>query len=154
MKDNKTQKHYIFGQDEGSYFGCELPRKASNIKDAFLALTPKEVLGKKYDRQGEWFIIEVPESDIPNLKDRFFEFGNEKTGSYNANYGYLPIENEESNFHILNNIDHGIISKNGQIYVKGGCIVHSQHETINFGNKWHTFYCNNAIRSVSVEGVD
>ena len=154
VKDNKTQKHYIFGQDEGSYFGCELPRNASNIKDAFLALTPKEVLEKRYDRQGEWFIIEVPESDIPNLQDRLFEFGNEKTGVNDIDYGHLPIQDEESNFHILSDVRHGMIAKNGQIYVKGGLLVHDQHETINFGNKWHTFYCNNAIRSVSVEGVD
>ena len=57
--DEEKDMCILTGQDEGTYFGVELPKKCNTIKQAFECLIPKEVKGKKYLRQGEWFIFHV-----------------------------------------------------------------------------------------------
>jgi len=104
-----------------------LPKKVSSIKSAFLSLVPKEVLGKYYTRQGEWFAVEADMSEIPDFKDRLFEFGNSKSKFSNVNYGHLPIQDKDSN---------------------------NQHADVIFRKIWYALYCNKAVRSVSIEGVD
>jgi hypothetical protein len=145
----KSGTCYIFGQDEGSYFGCELPKAAKTIQGAYNVLTPKEIGSRSFQRQGEWFAVIVQDKDVPEPKDCAMQF--------NANYDsdiFLPLDTPESNKHKLVDVE-GRVGKDGQIYVKDGQLDHDQHAGLYFsGDSWTTFYRNTAVRSVSQQGVD
>lgn len=136
----------LAGQDEGSYFGVELPKKCNTVSEAFECLIPSEVKGKKYLRQGEWFMIKVDENKIPKLTDciAYSYYG------YSSNIS-LPVETKDSNPHEIeaNEIR---ISKDG-VYALDPYVEHAQHEKIS-GKGWFTFYKNTALRSFSQQGVD
>jgi hypothetical protein len=148
FKDNQTSKCYLFGQDDGTYFGCELSKTVATINEAFDSLIPDEVRGKSYSRQGEWFIIEVSEKKLPRKEDRVANF---KAGT-TSEVVYLPVESEESNPHYINCTE-GFAATNGQIYACHPRLLHADHPTVT-KDGWCTFYRNTAVRSVSQEGVD
>jgi hypothetical protein len=150
----KSGTCYIFGQDEGTYFGCELPEPAKTVQEAFDVLTPKEVRGKPYQRQGEWFALPVEEKNVPATKDCVLQFtkGEENIGSYGDDPVFLPLDDEVSNKHHIST-DDGRVGKDGQVYVKDAKITHDEHQTL-VVEGWATFYRNTAVRSVSQEGVD
>lgn len=139
--------YYIIGQDEGSYFGCELSGKPKTIEAAFEDLKPKQVCGVEgVLRQGEWFLIPVKETEVPDF-------------SFNVIRGYasivLPMESKESNEHNLCG-DICIDFKTGRIFAQEIELWHEEHDGINtrLTNGWYEIVRNTAVRSVSVQGVD
>jgi hypothetical protein len=138
-----NNKYYLFGQDEGQYFGVELPKKVTTIDAAMKCLTPKGA--EKSPRQGEWFVVKC---DKP--KDILIKPG---CNEYNDVLPLiLPQDTRDSNPHKIN-AKEIIISKKGEIYAFNGCLTHPEHSRINFAG-WVKFVKNTAIRSVSAEGVD
>lgn len=147
-------KDYLFGFDDGQYFGCELPRKVKDIDDAFLSLTPKAAIGKKdVKRQGEWFFVPLPKGfRPPEISESVI------TPSDNDEIA-LPIETRQSNRHNIYkaNIDSVRIiwTPTGMRYfVKDVSISHEQHPNVSIGSNWHEIHKNLAVRSVSQDGVD
>lgn len=139
----RNTSHYIFGQDEGTYFGSVLPVPVKTVDEAFEILIPEEAKEKKYQRQGEWFIIPVDESEIPSIQDTI-AFGSV----------VLPLEDEKSNAHTIFTSNDEVInvrvSSDGRIYAKDSYLYHNQHDTI-YWKGWVTFYRNTALKSVSAE---
>lgn len=136
----KNNKRYIFGQDEGTYFGCELRGTPNTVKDAFINLIPEQAFGKRYKRQGEWFAVPAkpPTSECLELS---------------LTVG-LPKDDELSNNHIVNDAKEIRVDlKRKLIYANGGSLEHDQHNPLIFSG-WNCFYKNTALRSVSEEGVD
>jgi hypothetical protein len=140
----------IMGQDEGSYFACELP-KGSNCKtvnDAFTALIPKEIRNKKgVKRQGEWFLVPITEKELPKFEDIRFEFHQLS----------LPRDNEDSAYHQIY-AEAGIVTKNNKVYAFNLNLNHSDGNHLSIdeskSDKWFCLYKNTAVRSFSQEGVD
>lgn len=148
IKDKKTNRHFIFGQDEGSYFGCELPKGCKTVKEAFKMLVPLEAKGQKYRRQGEWFVVPVSAKQVPSQEKRI---------ASSEDSLMLPKESSASNSHTLyqhqNENYEMFVASNKQIYAKGCMLEHDEHESIAIKG-WHTFYRNTAVRSFSEAGVD
>jgi hypothetical protein len=149
---------FLLGQDEGSYFGCQLPKMAKSLNDAYEILIPDEVKGKRFIRQGEWFAIPVSENKVPKIKNCVV------TG-YSV---ILPRKSADSNPHLLvahdwvaeRVINSGIenswnirVTGDGKIFGLDCEILHRDHEAIENAG-WHQYVENTAIQSVSVEGVD
>lgn len=145
LHDKKNNLYILLGQDEGTYFGVELPEPAKTIKAAYDILTPDEVKGKAFHRQGEWFVIPVKDSEVPELSESVLLFDTDSQV-------FLPIEDELSNKHIICTVD-GRVGKNGQVYADHPDLRHEQHKAI-VVKGWCTFYKNTAVRSHSQEGVD
>lgn len=137
-----NKKHFLVGQDEGTYFGVELPKKVNSIKDAFESLVPKEAKGKKYQRQGEWFVISVEEKDLPKNK-QFVELDDMDLN--------LSIDDPGSNYHNVKAKKYLIGTD--ALYAYKGDMEHDEHKRIEFKG-WVKFIKNTAVRSVSVGGVD
>ena len=135
----------LFGSDEGSYFGCELPVHAKSIDEAYDCLIPKEAKNKKYVRQGEWFAVPVKDKDVPSIDQSFIG----RMPSY-----VLPMLSEDDNPHYVDGNVRVTSNKEGKpnIYVKG-YIEHEQHEILAL-DTWHQLYRNTAVLSFSQEGVD
>lgn len=141
-------KHYLLGQDEGTYFGVELPKPAKTIEEAVQSLVPEEVRGSKYQRQGEWFIVPVKENDVPPRHEWAVQF---EATSYDRCV-FLPLESPDSNRHYVC-ADEGVIAKDGRVYACCGELQHEEHKAVPW-NGWATFYKSTAVRSVSQGGVD
>jgi len=133
-------KSYFLGQDEETYFGCELADNPKTIKEALVSLAPLKARNKKgVLRQGEWFLIpHKPPEEHECLATAYCIV--------------LPLDDPMSNQHELQgNIR---ISENG-VFVHSVILQHPEHETIQCVNdKWYLIQKNTAIRSVSVDGVD
>lgn len=141
--DSKTKKTYLLGRDDDQYFGCELAGNPKTIEDAYLDLQPKEVRGKAFKRQGEWFGIEYTDKEI------------EKIGitKYMTHCTGIDLPNEEGgNEHNVYSVIMGVDNK-GRVYFYRGGLTHSEHPDLRF-DQWITFYKNTAVRSVSTDGVD
>lgn len=145
LKDKKTRKHILLGQDEGTYFGCELKGKPITINEAFEDLVPPEAKGKNYQRQGEWFLVP---SEMPPIENAaiFCSSRNSSEVSFN-----LPIDDKNSNEHTVKCDFWGLFD--GVIYARNGSIVHDEHQTLTFYDTV-AFCKNTAVKSVSQEGVD
>ena len=151
----KSSHYYLMGQDEGTYFCCELPKRVRNLDEAYKSLIPKNVrdIGE-WQRQGEWFAVPVNKSKVPNE--------NNCAAVLCENDLILPMDFfVESKWHRLHcgEGDYvGCIGVDGQIYIKFGELEHEDHESLILrtrrDDKWWTFYRNTALKSVSVEGVD
>jgi len=89
-------KFYLSSMDGWNYFMCELPEPVTTIPDAFELLKPKEVIGKDFIRQGEWFFVET--SAPATL---LWQLGQDKK-MYRAmaQKFTLPKKREESNSHV------------------------------------------------------
>lgn len=152
-------KHYILGQDEGSYFGCELKGKPITIKAAFEDMKPTAAKNKKgVLRQGEWFA--VPTKNVPPINwDTFSQNTKSGFGSFNIT---LPKENESSNDHVIISPSDWqqpteIRINQGIIYLMGHwSIEHTDHEPMKPEDtkQWYALYRNTVKQSVSTQGVD
>jgi hypothetical protein len=47
------KKYFLLGQDEGSYFGCELPKKPKNLEDAYVILEADSTASWPADTKGK-----------------------------------------------------------------------------------------------------
>lgn len=140
---SQQDMYILLGQDDGTYFGVELPKPCRTLPSAYKTLMPKEAIGKYHLRQGEWFLVPCKESDAPKTKDCF-----EVVSKL-----ILPRKDESSNQHILGASDIRIRKSDGVIFADTGDVTHSQHPTVSFSG-WVTFHENTAVRSFSVDGVD
>jgi hypothetical protein len=150
LHDKKEMQCILLGQDEGTYFGVQLPEIVNSIDEALKILVPSEVRGKRFARQGEWFIVEVKDEDLPGTKDRACSFVN-SVGDL-----YLPLEDEQGNPHKIHS-DEGFVGKDGRVFAKNPILSHIDHEDCELDVKpetYCTFYRNTAIRSFSQQGVD
>lgn len=149
FRDTRTDIYYLLGQDEGSYFGCELSGKPRSIKSAFLDLTPKEARNKPgVLRQGEWFAVPTSMPNIDNFTT--FELSQDS-------YVVLPKEDRQSNDHILCFGKNKTFIHNGTCYVSGTWrLYHNDHTSLGpLDSKLiYAFYRNTAVQSVSVAGMD
>ena len=144
LQDKDRKMCIIMGQDEGTYFGCELPKMVKTIPEAYVSLIPEEIREVPFQRQGEWFMIEVDSELVPDHKNCIAE----------ADEIYLQIDSDDSNLHSVYG-DQIRVGQDGFIYAKSPSVTHDQHESINGDSeKWYTFYKNTALRSFSQEGVD
>lgn len=144
--DKVLNQYIIMGQDEGTYFGCELARKAVNVPDALESLIPREAKGKEYQRQGEWFCVPVQQKEVPELSESIATFDTIN----------LPIDDPDSNLHTVNCTysKYGRISKNNRIFAFNPEVYHDEHKLLNMKKGWYAFYKNTAVRSFSQMGVD
>lgn len=60
--------YYLSSMDGENYFLAKLPEKVETVSEAFQSLIPLEMVGKDYERQGEWFFTPIdmkkPKSNI------------------------------------------------------------------------------------------
>lgn len=144
--DEAKNMYILVGQDEGTYFGVELPGKVKTIADAYESLIPKAVKGQSYKRQGEWFMVPVDPKAVPETKDCVLQFDN-------CDYAvFLPLDTPESNRHTLIS-DDGRVGPDGTVYVKSPRVTHDEHAELS-GTGWYTFHKNTAKRAFSEQGVD
>jgi hypothetical protein len=146
LHDTKRNMTLLIGQDEGTYFGVELPRRSGSISEAFKDLTPdgaRGVAGVK--RQGEWFAVPVDLKDVPTLSESIVTSESDLT---------LPMETDDSNRHYVRSMDIRV-AKDGTVYALDPQVEHSagEHAEMN-ASGWVKFLKNTAKRSFSVEGVD
>jgi hypothetical protein len=140
---------YLFGQDEGTYFGCELPPYAvrpTTVADAFQLLTPVKARNKVgVQRQGEWFSVPTIEEKVPSL---------DKCLASNNCCLNLPVAHPDSHLHEIQSVDIRL-AKDGVIYALDPVVKHNagEHEDL-VAQGWVMFACNTAVQSFSVEGVD
>lgn len=68
LKVPKRTTNLLIGYDHDSKepFICQLPKFCQSVKAAHNSLIPKEAIGKKYLRQGEWFFIPVTNNKEKN----------------------------------------------------------------------------------------
>lgn len=150
--DNVHSKtFYLLGMDEDQYFGVELPGKATNLKDAYTMLVPKEIRDKKYTRQGEWFIVNVPEPDLKHTE----MLANINGSDFSI---HLPVDDEDSNHHWIEpcyEMSRVIIDLNYNFYSYNCQLTHEEHATFRCDHStWYKYVINTAVKSVSVDGVD
>jgi hypothetical protein len=103
-------------------------------------------------RQGEWFLIPVPEKDIPKLSDRVLDT-TQSDSSIHSNVFSLNRLTDEDHHHTVKAGD-TILAKDGTVYFRNLEVWHDEHATLHYRNGWCKFMRNTAIRSVSQEGVD
>jgi len=154
--DYETPVYFLLGQDEETYFGCELTGKPQTVQEAFDDLVPDEAKVPGTLRQGEWFAVPVKTKDVPKEED-CFAFFDDSSGSWNRDGDFnlfLPRQDPLSNKHYVGASGEGRISPEG-VFAKGATLRHDEHEDLGGDiNTWYTFYRNTAVRSVSVGGVD
>lgn len=163
LRDTSRDGHtMLFGQDEGTYFGCKLRNHPKTVADAYTSLMPpvvREMPACK--RQGEWYLVPVDEKDVPKVPECIATFGMnnyddsewDTTDSHHGNFA-LYRDSEESSCHYVE-CDYGRITKDGQIYAENATLRHEKEDHVDVSERgWVTFYRNTALQSVSVEGVD
>ena len=144
MYDIGLKKSYLLGQDEGQYFGVELPSNPKTVYEAVEILKPKEIRNINCDRQGEWFIVPLKPEQIPGGE-------NESTIVIDDHPSIILPREIGSNKHRLTADEIRIFE--GTVYAKNSCLEHDQHESVKRLD-WVKFVKNTAVRSVSVNGVD
>lgn len=138
-------KSILIGQDEGTYFGVELPSNPQSIADAYDALIPEGAKNTSFKRQGEWFAVPVAEKDVPSVTEAVALSGEQII---------LPVDNPEANRHTIYSEDVRV-SKEGIIFAQDVRVEHSAGEHVELEAKgWVKFLRNTALRSFSVAGVD
>jgi len=138
-------KYVLLGQDDDQYFGCTLPHAVDTIDEAFNCLIPTEAKGKKFVRQGEWFVVSVNAADVPNHNERLlWGMSNELI--------ILPKDDEDSENHIVA-CKEFVLGLNGTLFVYDPLVEHSQHNDVK-SKGWNAFYRNTALESFSVRGMD
>lgn len=145
--DNVKGQTILMGRDDDTYFGCQLPKYAESIADAYHVLTPKEVIGKKgVKRQGEWFMLPVDKKKVPEEADCVLSFYSDDEDVS------LPLQKPGGNRHFVHTYD-GRVGKDGTVYAEDVSLCHEEHEEV-YVKGWCTFHRNTAVRSFSQEGVD
>lgn len=141
-------KCFLFGQDEGTYFGLEMTGTAQTIDEAYTLLAPQAARNVRgVLRQGEWFAIPVKAKNVPAEKDCI---------AGGSNSIRLPLETPESNIHEFYVHDDANIRIHATgLYVRDFDLRHDQHATLHGDEgQWYVFARNTAKHSVSQEGVD
>jgi len=162
MTIGKRKASYLFGVDEDSYFGCELPEAVDSVKAAYKVLVPSALRRKAAERQGEWFFESVKR--VPKVMQCVAYATNEqphewKVGKTRDIIEYcsisMPKDTEDSNTHTVLCKEWRLVHKNGQyiIYALDPTMKQHQHEDVHV-NGWIRFHKNTAVRSFSVAGVD
>lgn len=158
--DTRTEKFYLCGMDEDSYFGVELKSNVKTIEQAFVSMMPNAARVKGTQRQGEWFVVPVKEKDLPKrlatalkgwIKSRR-EMSPDK--DYNATLS-LPKDEPDSAYHHVV-CEEAFVGIDGVVYACGkGNLIHENgdHDNVNFDG-WVKFLHNVVQKSVSVEGAD
>jgi hypothetical protein len=142
-------KTFLIGQDEGTYFGCELGDNPKSVKAAYESLMPAAARNKTgVYRQGEWFAIPVPAKSVPAAETCLAVCEEDDSISF-------PKDHPDSNSHTLA-VDSGEVRiGTSGIFATGSSLDHSEHATLRLPKKqWFTFARNTARRSVSQQGVD
>lgn len=148
--DKNMNSTFLIGQDEGTYFGVELPKNCKTLEEAFTMLIPKEVRNKEFLRQGEWFAVEVNKEEVPKPEEAVLIIEN----PFLESRIHLPRETPASNMHWFEGGEI-LVGKNGVVYFKGCQLNHDQHESMELRSvRWYRFYKNTAVRSFSQGGVD
>ena len=123
-------EYFLSGIDEsgrdrrGMYFLTKLPRPASSVEDAYLAIKPEGLNGEAYVRQGEFFL--VPQEgmkkpkDIPLVK----KIRLENRGRDERQWRHVATEG---------------FRLDGIQYVRG-TVRHPEHKMVSLGNVWHRVY--------------
>lgn len=124
------EDYYLSGIDEsgkdrrGLYFLTKLPRPASSVDDAYLAIKPEGLNGEAHVRQGEFFL--VPQEgmkkpkDIPLVK----KIRLENRGRDKREWRHVATEG---------------FALDGIQYVRG-TVRHPEHKMASLGNIWHRVY--------------
>lgn len=146
----KGNQFFLMGQDEGTYFGCELDEKPTNIADAIFCLIPREARNRKHLRQGEWFCVQKERAEVPEPKDCMIVLSKLRLESESC---HLGVEHKESKRHYIQ-AGEIRITKDGVIFALDAVLTHQDHATLNGWRGWSAFYKNTAVRSFSQEGVD
>ena len=141
----------ILGQDDGTYFGCELRGTPNTVKVALESLMPEDIRKVKgVRRQGEWFVVPVDEKNVPVVTECM------ALGEVEDSRVSLPVDDEDSARHTVHSNDIRI-GTDGRIYAFEGTLRHNDHPNVSMKDgrhKWHAFHRNTAVRSFSQEGVD
>lgn len=67
-------KWYLTGEDEGHLFICQLPFKASTVKQAHEILKPRELRNTTaYKRQGEWFFLPLTTEECGAIDQALYD---------------------------------------------------------------------------------
>jgi hypothetical protein len=139
----KRGASYMLGQDEGTYFGLELPGHPKTIDKAFESLVPRSI--RKIEgvkRQGEWFVVPLSEDEVPHIHECVEVCGD----------AILPKDDADSNNHEVDG-GHVIVGPDGTVYAQNSRLSHDEHEAVRMEG-WCKYVVSTAVRSVSVEGVD
>lgn len=150
LHDTKKNWCILVGQDEGTYFGVELPKLVKTLAEGFDILMPNDARGKEFYRQGEWFFIKVPVKTVPEIRDcvGYNHRLNEEDVSFK-----LPIETEDSNIHSVSCSEFRV-AQGGEVYVRNPYVEHNDHSALGTPDGWYIYRKNTALRSYSQEGVD
>ncbi len=151
LYDTEIDASYLFGQDEGTYFGCHICDNPKSVAQAFQGLIPKEIWNRDYLlRQGEWFVVPVAEEEVPKFADCSGMASH--TNSYSSCF-WLPVLSDDDNHHDVKSHDIRVSKIDGLVYAKDMQLEHNDHANVSYEG-WCKFVRNTAIRSVSQEGVD
>lgn len=112
------------GRDRrGMYFLTKLPRPASSVDDAYLAIKPKGLNGEAHVRQGEFFLVpqdmKKPRGIPVEKKMRL-----ENRGRDERQWRHVATEG---------------FRLDGIQYVRG-TVRHPEHKMVSLGNVWHRVY--------------
>lgn len=143
----------LCGVDDDQYFGCAVVGRHKTLDEVLLALQPRVVRGKKFYRQGEWFIVSVEDNEVPTPQEAIVVSG---LGRHNSNELAmdLPVESMDSNAHRIYGGEVRV-AEDGQYFARHFVLTHDQHSGLRVPTKkWYTFHKNTAVRSFSEEGVD
>jgi hypothetical protein len=144
--DKKSNFTMLLGQDEGSYFGCELADNPKTIhKESLKPEAARKV--KNVKRQGEWFMVPAKE---PEVEDVVLRIGRVTEDDLNTDIS-LHRDDRFSSEHLVRSAQIRV-DKNGIVYAFQPKLVHAELIAEKAG--WYAFHCNTAKRSFSVDGVD
>ncbi len=111
------------GRGRGLYFLTKLPRPASSVDDAYLAIRPKGLNGEAHVRQGEFFLVpqdmKKPRGIPVEKKMRL-----ENRGRDEREWRHVATEG---------------FALDGIQYVRG-TVRHPEHKMISLGKTWHRVY--------------
>jgi len=149
LYDTVNKFTLLFGMDEGSYFGVELPTNPKTIEKAFGDLIPQSCRGiQGVKRQGEWFARPEKAGNIPSVSNCDLVIDN-----IEHDYLSLPRDSEKSSKHFIE-CSCGRV-KNGVCYFYDPTLYHenAEHQDLSLMG-WYSFHKNAAKRSFSEQGVD
>lgn len=154
------KQYLLFGVDEGSYFGCQLPSKADSVSEALDILVPAAVKNKSCPRQGEWFLEAIPKDKVPSVEKSLAYCSDFSDEDFGSEYGYLsdrtcftlPKADAKSNTHLVF-CSEWRVGKDGVMYALDPEVIHRDHATVG-QNGWVRFHENTAVQSFSIAGVD
>lgn len=143
----KSSQYFLVGTDENHMFISNLPKAVNSVEEAHKILIPKECVGKKYVRQGEFFFLPMTveeqkkyldeqESSEAQLDVSITNFNDLSDTDHSASLLISPYSN-----HMFRRV--GMGSKNGS-WAAFGWIKNPRHEPL-FLSTLHRVFVNNEI---------